>query len=158
MNETGTEASAAATRRTSHSGPTESPNGATVAARVHDLKTWPEYFAAVMSGAKTFEFRKNDRGFQAGDILRLREYSPGPDEYTGREISKCVTYILTTADFTPVTIGLRPGYCVMALGDAARATEGGEPGTVQTVAAEDAHPVTPQNKTSLPHPTGRSAE
>lgn len=85
-------------------------------AHSHSLKTWPEYFEAILSGAKTFEFRKNDRNFQVGDTLRLREYSPGPDEYTGREVDRLVTYMLSGDDFTPCTIGLRAGYVVMSLG------------------------------------------
>jgi len=43
---------------------------------VHDLKTWPLYFAAVSSGKKTFEIRKNDRDFKVGDILILKEFIP----------------------------------------------------------------------------------
>ena len=34
---------------------------------VHELKCWPEYFEAVISGAKTFEVRKNDRDFAVRD-------------------------------------------------------------------------------------------
>lgn len=41
----------------------------------HDLKTAPEHFEAVWSGAKTAELRKDDRGFSVGDVLRLREWS-----------------------------------------------------------------------------------
>ena len=26
--------------------------------KVHDLKTWPEFFAALLDGSKTFEVRK----------------------------------------------------------------------------------------------------
>lgn len=61
--------------------------------RAHELKTWPEYFEAVDSGRKTFELRKNDRDFKVGDTLRLREYEPGPDRYTGRECTRVVTYV-----------------------------------------------------------------
>ncbi|MCX7610250.1 MAG: DUF3850 domain-containing protein [Ignavibacterium sp.] len=38
---------------------------------VHKLKIYPEFFKEVCSGKKTFEIRKNDRGFQVGDILLL---------------------------------------------------------------------------------------
>ena len=30
---------------------------------IHELKIYPEYFKAVISGEKTFEIRKNDRPF-----------------------------------------------------------------------------------------------
>jgi ASC-1-like (ASCH) protein len=59
----------------------------------HRLKIWPEYFEAVLSGKKTFEIRKNDRGFRVNDLLLLQEYSPKTEEYTGRELLVQVTYI-----------------------------------------------------------------
>ena len=46
----------------------------------HELKILPPYFEAVIDGRKTFEIRKDDRGFQAGDTVTLREYDP---EYKG---------------------------------------------------------------------------
>lgn len=48
----------------------------TDAPRVHILKTWPESFRALKSGAKKHEVRKDDRGFMVGDFLRLDEYEP----------------------------------------------------------------------------------
>jgi hypothetical protein len=41
---------------------------------IHDLKCWPEPFAAILSGEKRHEIRRDDRGFKVGDVLRLREY------------------------------------------------------------------------------------
>lgn len=58
---------------------------------VHKLKIEPVFFEAVELGWKTFEIRKNDRGFQVYDILVLQEYKNG--KYTGKEIKKEVTYI-----------------------------------------------------------------
>jgi len=81
----------------------------------HELKVWPEYFQALLTGEKTFEIRKDDRGFVVGDVLFLREYSPGPDEYTGREIWRRVTYILKGDDPTAFAFGLRAGFVAMAL-------------------------------------------
>jgi hypothetical protein len=80
---------------------------------VHELKSWPEFFEPVYTGRKNFELRKNDRHFQVGDVIRLREWRPvseltrvpyiegdatyGHDhdgDYTGRECRRRITYIL----------------------------------------------------------------
>lgn len=59
----------------------------------HDLKLWPEFFDAVVSGCKTFEVRDNDRGFENGDILHLQEYEPDCGHYTGAECWMRVVYV-----------------------------------------------------------------
>lgn len=62
--------------------------------RVHELKSWPQFFAAIVGDSKTFELRRNDRGgFQVDDILRLREFDPITG-YSGRMQCVRVTYIL----------------------------------------------------------------
>jgi hypothetical protein len=56
----------------------------------HELKTWPEYFEALREGKKTFEIRENDRGFETGDILILKEFDPCEDcNGTGRVSTGC---------------------------------------------------------------------
>ncbi|MBX8942005.1 DUF3850 domain-containing protein [Enterococcus faecalis] len=59
--------------------------------KIHELKILPEYFTAVASGIKRFEIRKNDRGYNVGDILRLNEYENG--KYTGNVHVVEITYI-----------------------------------------------------------------
>lgn len=81
----------------------------------HDLKVWPEYFEALWANDKTFEIRKNDRDYQVGDVLRLREYSPGPDEYTGRQVERLVTYVMNGDDPKSFAFGLRPGFVALGL-------------------------------------------
>jgi hypothetical protein len=78
----------------------------------HELKTWPEYFEAMVTGKKTFEVRKNDRdrGFEVDDNLHLREFDPETETYTGREIIAVISYILHGPLF-----GIKKGYCVMSL-------------------------------------------
>lgn len=78
----------------------------------HGLKTWPKFFGAVMAGVKTFEVRKDDRGFAVGDTLRLEEWDPETGEYTGSLLLKHVTYVLPGGQF-----GIEPGYVVLGLGD-----------------------------------------
>lgn len=88
----------------------------------HELKTRPVYFEEVRTGVKTFEFRRDDRGFEVGDVLVLREWitvgdvlmgrewtEPG---YTGRVVQRKVTSILRTYD----GLGVPPGFVVMSIG------------------------------------------
>ena len=74
---------------------------------IHTLKTWPEFFEKIVSGDKTFEIRRNDRGFQVGHFLRLREFDPKLSEYSGRVAVCHVTYI---TDW-----GQPPGQIVMSI-------------------------------------------
>jgi hypothetical protein len=81
----------------------------------HDLKTWPVAFQAILDGLKTYEIRKADRPFTAGDTLLLREYDTGYPEsadghYTGRSIERRVTYMTAGGEW-----GLPADLCVMAL-------------------------------------------
>lgn len=61
--------------------------------KTHHLKIWPEFFEAVLDGRKTFEVRNDDRGFEVGDVLELREWSPDRRDYTGRSCAREVTYL-----------------------------------------------------------------
>jgi len=72
----------------------------------HELKILPQYFEAVEKGEKTFELRLNDRGYQVGDMLYLREYCNG---YTGRTVAKKVTYMLEGIP----EYGLNEKYCIL---------------------------------------------
>lgn len=76
--------------------------------KLHELKTDRGVYDAVAYGTKNFEYRKNDRGFQESDILRLREYIPEWG-YTGRWCDVMVQYMLRSG------YGLPEGYCVMGL-------------------------------------------
>lgn len=77
---------------------------------VHELKTWPEYFQQIRHGHKTFEVRWDDRGFEVGDTLLLREYNPDLGRYTNRSAARTVTGILRGGQF-----GIEPGFVVMSL-------------------------------------------
>jgi hypothetical protein len=65
----------------------------------HELKTWPEEFKAILDGTKPFELRKNDRNFNVGDILILKEYIPQSSRYTGKTCRRIVTYILDFEEY-----------------------------------------------------------
>lgn len=74
---------------------------------IHQLKLSSKYFDDVQNGTKTFEVRKNDRGFNVGDILILKEVVEN-DKYTGRTIKVKVTYFFSL-------FGLASGYCVLGV-------------------------------------------
>jgi len=90
----------------------------------HELKTWPEPFAAVLAGAKRHEVRHNDRGFAVGDALHLREWEPcttchGAGDHccdsaggvrTGRSLRVRVTHLTPGGSF-----GLPRDLCVMSI-------------------------------------------
>lgn len=98
-------------------------------ARTHTLKLAPAYLDALDREEKNFEVRRDDRGFQKGDTLRLvpwgqssgggpfgymnsakqvvSSYPDGPSVYA---IERKIKYILTGGQF-----GIEPGYVVMAI-------------------------------------------
>lgn len=78
-------------------------------AREHDLKTWTEFFIEVKSGRKPFEVRFNDRDYQVGDVLRLREYSPTLGTFSGDETRQLVTYVMSGR------FGVDPDHVIMGL-------------------------------------------
>lgn len=80
---------------------------------VQELKSWPQWFSAVLDGSKMFEVRVDDRGFAVGDRLWLREWEPETEEYTGREALFDVPYILAADPDIPR--GIMPGYVVMSI-------------------------------------------
>lgn len=69
----------------------------------HELKTDPEVWDAVASGAKTHEIRFNDRAFAVGDglVLRKTRYTGAemragkPLEYIGTPLTRVVSHVLT---------------------------------------------------------------
>lgn len=100
----------------------------------HELKTFPPYFAAVAEGRKTFEVRWNDRAYQAGDMVVLREWDParGCDcratslshqrrctRYTGRTIAAGIDCVIAqTATQVTGKVGFDGrGYVVFSLVD-----------------------------------------
>lgn len=92
----------------------------------HILKCWPNSYDAIEAGVKCFEWRRDDRGFEVGDVLVLRKWDPTPgtlgskgyvmtrakpthliDSYT--ELRVRVTYILRGQ------FGVPENYCVMSI-------------------------------------------
>lgn len=75
----------------------------------HDLKIWGIFFNAVINGKKTFEIRKMDRDYKAGDYLMLKEWDRQFQRYTGRECLVLITYIYASDDY------MQKGYGVLGI-------------------------------------------
>jgi hypothetical protein len=84
-----------------------------VSVKIHELKSWPQFFEAVISGEKTFEVRVNDRNFRIGDFLFLREYDPVTSQYSSRFQYARITYILGSDP--ALQHALDPNYVVLAI-------------------------------------------
>ena len=79
--------------------------------KTHNLKLNIEFCDAVLSGEKTFEVRKNDRGFQTGDLIRFIPTDGTVREHAKHEISGHtykITYILNGW-------GIKNGYVVLGI-------------------------------------------
>lgn len=77
--------------------------------QIHELKTWPTFYALVVNNAKHFEYRKNDRDYKANDLLILKEWDQVNERYTGN--SQLVQVVLVLSEVP----GLPEGYCIMEI-------------------------------------------
>lgn len=73
------------------------------------LKIFPTYMQAIISGVKKFEVRKDEQ-FHVGQMLLLKEWDAGAEEYTGNEVYALVTYVMKGGKF-----GIQEGYCVLGI-------------------------------------------
>jgi hypothetical protein len=60
-------------------------------------------------GNKNFELRKNDRNYQVGDTLILREFWPLDQKYTGNILTMKVQHMLKGGNF-----GVQKDFVVMS--------------------------------------------
>ncbi len=83
----------------------------------HALKCWTVFYAEIAEGRKRHDLRRStDRDFRMGDRLRLFEFDPVRERYTGREQTVIVTYI-TSADL-PCALSeeaLNPDFCILSI-------------------------------------------
>ena len=67
----------------------------------HKLKCWSDYYAAIVAGDKKFDVRRDDRGFQKGDLILLEQFDPKKMRYVCNSrakpycIEKEIKYMLT---------------------------------------------------------------
>lgn len=85
---------------------------------VHEVKSDPDGFEALWRGRKKFELRIDDRDYDNGDFLRLRE-TVHPSErmaegqplvYTEREVTARIDYVLRGP-----TLGLAEGWVILSV-------------------------------------------
>lgn len=81
---------------------------------IHILKTWPIYFQKVKSNEKPYELRFNDRDYQVGDILILKEWDPESQLFTGDSCRRFVTFMGESCEEIP---GLQPGWVILGLNE-----------------------------------------
>lgn len=74
--------------------------------RMHELKCVKWSFDALTEGVMTYGIRRNDRGFQVGDFLRLRLWEPETG-YSGEPLYAKIQYINDYAH--------QPGMVVMGI-------------------------------------------
>lgn len=75
--------------------------------KIHEIKIAAMYYEDVVSGKKSFELRKNDRGYKQGDKLIMLEFKDG--KHTGRIVNADIVY--TLEDYA----GLAEGYCILGI-------------------------------------------
>ena len=80
--------------------------------QTHQIKIRESFANAVYSGDKTFEVRKNDRGYQKGDYVEfIVLYDSDGCEYVDHPLSKHrfkITYVLSGW-------GIEEGFCVFGI-------------------------------------------
>jgi hypothetical protein len=77
---------------------------------IHHLKVWPHFYDGLVDGSKTYEVRRNDRGFAVDDILVLHDWNQDTSTYTERPI--LYTKVLGILEDAP---GLIEGYVILTL-------------------------------------------
>lgn len=87
----------------------------------HELKTIAPYFQDILDGYKTFELRRDDRRFEPGDVLWLREWNE-QQKFTGREMHRRITYVMRAdGEVLPPSItGLVEGHVILGLSTTGR--------------------------------------
>lgn len=77
--------------------------------KIHEVKTQPHFFFDAVLRIKTFTIRKDDRGYQVGDILRKINIDPFDIDDTQKQ-DFMITYKIAGGQF-----GIEPGYCVLGI-------------------------------------------
>lgn len=76
--------------------------------QIHEIKCWTPYFGAIQRKEKNFDVRRDDRGYQKGDTVILKEWDTKRGVLTGNDEHRKIKFILTGGQF-----GIEPGYVVL---------------------------------------------
>lgn len=97
---------------------------------IHQLKTLREFWDAVADGSKTFEVRRDDRGFKVGDQLNLVRWyedenrscpvDPQTDQCPvgqihDSDIQRATLSVVVTYKLPGGRFGLDASYCVLGI-------------------------------------------
>jgi len=82
-------------------------------------KTWPDYFEKLLSGEKKFDCRIADFEVVPGDTIIFEEFDPVTKSYSGRTITKTISFVGRTKDWTFFNKEEieKYGYIIMSLDD-----------------------------------------
>jgi hypothetical protein len=82
---------------------------------VHTVKSWPESFAMLLAGCAA-DIRRDDRDYQAGDVIIFEEFDPGSHVragYSGRELHARITHVKRGRQYE--LHGLEEGFCALSI-------------------------------------------
>lgn len=86
--------------------------------KIHEVKSWPEFFRPIADGSKPFDVRKDDRGYKVGDVLYIREFDDRKGTYTGHSLRKLITFVHRgVPGGVPPLAGLSRDYVVLGFRD-----------------------------------------
>jgi hypothetical protein len=80
--------------------------------KVHQLKIDYVFWHDLVSEKKTAELRKDDRGYQVGDVLVLKAFVLDAEDYEHEtpEETRIVTHIVQGGQY-----GIEAGYCMLSM-------------------------------------------
>jgi len=87
--------------------------------KIHELKILDKYAAEVALGRKRFELRKDDRGYEVGDLIHFNVIADKPDP----TLDACVFTLMNSGNLYRITYilrdvpqyGLAEGYCIFGI-------------------------------------------
>lgn len=78
---------------------------------IHELKIRKQFADAIVENRKTFEVRINDRGFNAGDLVRFTV----TDEVTGKKVDHPINKRTYEITYVLSGYGIRDGFVVFGI-------------------------------------------